>query len=280
MKIGQQIQFYRKRKGLTQEELGKQVGVSSQTISCWEKDDYLPQAEKLEPLANALDITIADIFSEEPLQEPKWVLNDRMFSEERMYKFVKQRVEKEGMTNAMAALPYAWEKHEGQTRKGKELIPYISHPLHMACHAFALGLVEDKLIATILLHDVCEDCSDENGNPIPPEVLPVCREVQEAVALLTKPMDRGRGWEKAYYDGIAQNRLATITKALDRCNNISSMVTGFNKAKIREYIIATEKYVMPLLDIMKKQYTDTCYDAAFLVKYQMRSLLESLKRLL
>ena len=46
--------------------------------------------------------------------------------------------------------------HEGQQRKSGE--PYIVHPLTMACNALALGIRDDKVVATILLHDVCEDC--------------------------------------------------------------------------------------------------------------------------
>lgn len=38
--------------------------------------------------------------------------------------------------------------------------------------------------------------------------------------------------------------------------------------------------LMPLVDIMKIRYEDTCYNAAFLIKYQMLSDIENLKRLL
>ena len=54
----------------------------------------------------------------------------------------------------------------------------------MACHALAMGLEEDELLAAILLHDVCEDCG------VPPGELPVCEEVRRIVALVTKPEDR------------------------------------------------------------------------------------------
>lgn len=40
----------------------------------------------------------------------------------------------------------------------KNGIAYIAHPLSMACYAAALGIRDDNIMSTILLHDVCEDC--------------------------------------------------------------------------------------------------------------------------
>lgn len=280
MQIGQRIRYYRKKRGMTQEQLAEKVGVSFQTISSWENDEYLPQLDKVETIANALSVTIADLCAENTFEAPEWQLKDQIFNEEHMYKFIKAYAGSTGAKNTMAALPYAKKMHEGQYRKGPGKIPYIVHPLHMACHALALGLNEDELIATILLHDVCEDCKDEEGNPIPKEALPVSDAVKEAVALVTKPSEEYKGWHKDYYGAIKENRLATITKVLDRCNNISMMATGFSKQKMTSYITATETYVVPLLDVMKRDYADTCYNAAFLIKYQILSLLETLKRLL
>lgn len=213
-------------------------------------------------------------------EDVDWKLHEQMFSVEHMYKFIRTFAQNSAAKQTAAALPYAREKHEGQFRKGKGRIPYIYHPLLMACHALALGLSEDSLIAAILLHDVCEDCRNENGERITPENLPVGEEVQEAVRLVTKPEKLNEGWEQDYYGGIAQNRLAVIVKILDRCNNISMMAAGFSKKRMKEYIVETEKYILPLLDIMKKLCEDTCYNAAFLLKYQILSNIENLKRLL
>lgn len=277
MKIGERIKEARKNLKITQEQLAEKVGVSFQTVSSWEKGEYLPSMDKLEALAGALAVMPADLVSDKPLDGPQWQLKDRMFSEEHMYVFVRTFANASGCKNTISALPYARKMHEGQFRKGKGNIPYIIHPLNMACHALALGLNSDDQIATILLHDVCEDCTDENGNPIKPEDLPVNDNVKEAVRLLTK--EKGYN-EKEYYKGIAGNRLAVIVKILDRCNNISMMAAGFSKEKMAKYITETEEYIMPLLDIMKKDYEDTCYNAAFLIKYQMLSILENLKRML
>lgn len=36
LKLGEQIAFFRKQKGLTQEELAQSLGVSNQAVSKWE----------------------------------------------------------------------------------------------------------------------------------------------------------------------------------------------------------------------------------------------------
>ena len=92
-----------------------------------------------------------------------------------------------GLEQTYRALYYIREHHRGQFRIGlkysEKRIPYISHPLMMACHAQSMGLSDDSLLAVILLHDVCEDCG------VAPEELLFTDEVREAVALLTKQFD-------------------------------------------------------------------------------------------
>lgn len=87
---------------------------------------------------------------------------------------------------------------------------------------------------------------------------------------------------KSYYEGIITNKTAAIVKLLDRCNNVSTMVTGFMPAKMIEYIEETEQteqYVFPLLVNVKHEY-DEYYNAAFLLKYKLLSVMETLKRTL
>lgn len=280
MQLGHNIQYYRKQKEMTQEQLAQKVNVSFQTVSAWERDDYDPQLDKLELLAKALDVSVGDLCSDNTYDDFEWELKDQMFSVDHMYKFIRTYAQSTGSKETAAALPYAKKMHEGQYRKGSGKVPYIYHPLMMACHALALGLSEDDLIAALLLHDVCEDCRDKDGNRIKPEDLPVNETVQEAVRLVTKPEKKYKGWEEEYYENISNNRIAIIVKVIDRCNNLSTMASGFSRKKMKEYILETEKYIMPLLDIMKKRYEDTCYNAAFLLKYQMLSNMENLKRVL
>ena len=83
--------------------------------------------------------------------------------------------------------------------------------------------------------------------------------------------------KQVYYDNIAKNKKAIIVKIIDRCNNVSTMAMSFDKNKMADYIVETEKYIIPLISILKNtEYTNV----AFVVKYQIISLLESIKALL
>ena len=172
------------------------------------------------------------------------------------------------------------ESHEGQYRKpsffSDKKTPYIAHPLMMACHLHALGIREDAILASALLHDVLEDCD------VKEEDLPVGKEVREAVALLTyrpDPNVKKETLKRAYYEGIGTNRIATIVKIIDRCNNISTIAGSFPERRLVSYINETESFVMPLLESARQTYPEFS-DALFVVKYHMRSILESLKGLL
>lgn len=174
------------------------------------------------------------------------------------------------------ALHFAEQCHAGQKRKGPAALPYIIHPLTMANHAVSLGLCDDELLSAALLHDTCEDCG------VFPEELPVSRNVREAVRLLTFSVLPGESDESAkarYFSKIPENRIATMTKLLDRCNNLSYMVHGFSCKKISDYIDETVQYVTPILEYAKERYREYG-NALFLIHYQMYSLLTSIQALL
>lgn len=79
-----------------------------------------------------------------------------VFNPEKMYTYIREFASPLHMEQILKALAFAREKHCGQFRKSGE--PYIVHPLTMACDAMSVGIKDDNTIATILLHDVCEDC--------------------------------------------------------------------------------------------------------------------------
>ncbi len=61
--FGKRIKELRERKKLTQEKLAEKVGLDLQTISRIETGYYFTSFENLEKLANALDVTMADLFN-------------------------------------------------------------------------------------------------------------------------------------------------------------------------------------------------------------------------
>ena len=71
MTVGEKIQFYRKKNGLSQEELGQEMLVSRQTISLWEMDKTLPTVDNLLRLKEIFSISIDDILSESDPTAPR-----------------------------------------------------------------------------------------------------------------------------------------------------------------------------------------------------------------
>lgn len=187
-----------------------------------------------------------------------------------MCDFVGDFADEQGLAATVRALPYAREKHEGQRRTGNGSVPYISHPLQMACHAIALDLTEDELLATILLHDVCEECG------VSPASLPMNRSIQNAVALVTREDDESKA---QYYAHIGENPIATLTKLIDRCHNVSHMSMAFNRKKLMSYMDETNRYVLPLLEQAREKWPQ--YNKQYwLIEYQIRSILQTVEALL
>ena len=272
MSIGTNIAAARRARHLSQERLAEKLGVTFQAVSAWERDEYLPETKKLLPLAEALNVSADALLREE---RPAWTLASPNFDPDRMYTYLKARAQGLGLTQTLEALPLMREKHEGQVRKSMTSpAPYRVHPLTLACHALAMGLADDDVLAALLLHDVVED----TGTPL--SDLPVSPRVREAVRLVSYNSYPGEKAEikPAYYRGIAACPLAALVKCIDRCNNLSCMADGFTRAKQAVYVAETETYVMPLLDVIKA--IPEWNDAAWLLRYQIRALLETFKRML
>ncbi len=65
MTVGEKIQKYRKKLGLSQEELGQKLLVSRQTISLWEKDQTVPTIDNLIRLSGLFDTSVDEILDTE-----------------------------------------------------------------------------------------------------------------------------------------------------------------------------------------------------------------------
>ncbi len=57
MNIADRIQHLRKVKGISQEELANQIGVSRQSVSKWESEQTLPDIEKIILLSDFFEVT-------------------------------------------------------------------------------------------------------------------------------------------------------------------------------------------------------------------------------
>lgn len=166
---------------MTQSDVAERLGVSFQAVSLWERGETTPEIDKLEDLAKLYQISLDWLLTgkqeERVYVDFQEVLSDRLFDENRMYTYIKTYASVKRLYQTAKVLPYARELHKGQVRRGRDQVPYIYHPLLVACHALALDLDDDNLISTALLHDVCEDCG------VLVEELPINEETKEAVAL-------------------------------------------------------------------------------------------------
>ena len=67
MTIGDRIAKYRRNQGLSQEELAEKLGISRQSVSKWERNESLPEADKIPLLAQVFSITTDELLTgEEP----------------------------------------------------------------------------------------------------------------------------------------------------------------------------------------------------------------------
>lgn len=68
-KIGSFIQSRRKELGLTQSQLGEKLGVTDKAISRWERGVGFPDISLLEPLADALCVTVVELMRGERTEQ-------------------------------------------------------------------------------------------------------------------------------------------------------------------------------------------------------------------
>ena len=272
--IGERIKEARKVKGLSQEKLADKLGVSFQAVSSWETGKFIPDSDHLPALAKALDLSLDALFVDE---EKDWVLKPVNFDPDHMYTFVKGRAQMYRMPQTLKVMELFRYAHGGQMRKSKYGFEtaYMVHPLTLACHALALKLRDDEVIAACIAHDMVEDSQGR----VTLDMLPEGR-VRDAVRRVSKNMwdPNQEGWEDLYYEEIRKDPLACLVKCLDRVNNLAGMADAFSREKMIRYTEETDKYYPALLEVVKK--THGWNDAWWLLRYQMMTMVETFKRLL
>ena len=66
LKLNDTICFYRKKQGLTQEDLAQRLGVTNQSVSKWESSQCCPDISLIPQLADIFGISIDELFGREP----------------------------------------------------------------------------------------------------------------------------------------------------------------------------------------------------------------------
>lgn len=195
-----------------------------------------------------------------------------MANVEKMYTYMRGFLEGAHMIESMKALMFARKSHQGQTRK--DGTPYIVHPLSMACYAAGLGIRDDNTIATILLHDVSEDCG------VPIELLPVNEIVRNGVKHMTITAPGANiskiEAKRLYFRKMIECPEALICKALDRYNNLSDMAQSFTKDAMAKNCAETEQLLMPVLREAKEEYPHLA-NYLFVLRVNLSTLVNTLK---
>jgi GTP pyrophosphokinase len=206
----------------------------------------------------------------------QWELKPVNFSFDQMFAFVQEKARSMNMPQTMAMLSLLQSAHGAQKRRsiyGFETT-YMVHPLTMACHALAMGLEEDDILAACLAHDMVEDSGMELAD------LPAGERVREAVGLVSKNLcNRNEAdWEDKYYRNILGNPLACLVKCLDRIHNVAGMADAFSRNWMARYTAETDRYYPEILDAIGK--VPEWSNAWWLLRYQLTTMTETFKRLL
>lgn len=70
MELGEKIRTLRKARGLSQGELGNSIGVSRQSVSKWELEEAVPDAENIMKLCKLFEISADELMGLAPAAEP------------------------------------------------------------------------------------------------------------------------------------------------------------------------------------------------------------------
>ena len=76
LKLNDNIWFYRKKQGLTQEELAQRLGATNQSVSKWESAQCCPDISLIPRLADIFEISIDELFDNEPRTSVTKGVND------------------------------------------------------------------------------------------------------------------------------------------------------------------------------------------------------------
>ena len=87
MSFGENLQFYRKRRSITQEQLAEQLGVSRQTVSKWEADSSYPEMEKILQLCDMFGCSMDTLLRGEARDE---LMEDTSGYDMHMNRFTKE----------------------------------------------------------------------------------------------------------------------------------------------------------------------------------------------
>ena len=154
-KFGKIIKKIRKEHHLTQKDLADKYNVTYQAVSKWENGFYRPDPAIYPVIAEILGVTVDELLTGRGSINVEWEMRSQLHSIEHMVTFLKIICRQSYFTQTLKILPMMNQLY-GDSKadiKGGD-VPFIIHPLTVACHAVALGFKEDRILSVALLHDV------------------------------------------------------------------------------------------------------------------------------
>lgn len=151
---------------------------------------------------------------------------------------------------ALEALELGLELATGYRKDG--VTPEYQHSIELCLHIMTLKQVvyEEETHCAALLHDLREDYNltdffirSKFGD-----------KVADAVEKLSKVVHGEKKDMKTYFAEIATCQIASLIKAVDRINNLNSMIGVFTIKKQREYLEEVDEYFIPMLKKVRNKF--------------------------
>jgi (p)ppGpp synthase/HD superfamily hydrolase len=169
---------------------------------------------------------------------------------------------------AADALEFAGSYHTGLRKDG--VTPELQHQIEITHYLRTLLpslLYPEETLTAALLHDVTEDYGVLTST--------IAERYGNDIAVAVNLLDKNGKDTNTYFDGLANNPIASIVKGGDRIHNIQSMVGVFSVEKQLKYAIEVRDHFLPMLKIARRKFVrqENAYEN---IKHVLSSQLELL----
>lgn len=238
------------------------------------KVKYPEFSDAIEIMLNSI---IADVEIVATLLDMQDAIADENEHFERTFLFIEE-YSRNGMPNTHKALYIARKFHAGQTRTSGD--SFLIHPLRVCSYLISIGIPDDILCATMLLHEIPRRTEKEKGYELLRE-FEIDEEVIELVWRIPKKEGCNASELTEYYNELRKDWRAIIGRLANKAHTCTKMATlSFEQKK--EYIRETREEVVPMcdyavsrypeyanqIDIMKHHVTTICNIVEALIKKQ------------
>lgn len=150
------------------------------------------------------------------------------------------------------AMDIAEKYHNGKRKDGKD---EVSHQYLIAGYIMT---IEENLVNPVatyivaFLHDTYEDYPDESKDDLElhfPEYL-------HYIHRISKIRDGQKIEYSQYFDEMSHCPICSVVKAVDRLQNISSMIIPFSQEKQNRYLLDLDEWFFPMIKTAKRSFPE------------------------